>query len=278
MKITDKIHLVKIDFSVQITPEKALPRFVNSLIIFGEHITVVDSGVKDSYIQIYDYIKQQNRKIEDIKLLILSHSHPDHIGSANKIKADTGCNIIAHLNEQSWIENIDEQYKSRPVPGFYNLVKESVNLDAILIGDEELCLDKDINVRIINTPGHSKGSFCILFKEDRILFTGDSLPVENDIPTYYNFADLKESVKLIKNNIDFKILLSSWTSPLFEKADILALIEDGERYLERLDRAVKQHYSSQEHQKLENCGKVIRTLDLPTTFINPLVDDAFKSH
>lgn len=278
MEVTKKIHLLKIDFSVQITAEKSLPRFVNSFIIFGDYITVIDSGVKDSYKLIYDYIEKNNRKISDIKTLILSHSHPDHIGGAKKIKTDTGCKVIGHLLEKDWIENIDLQYKNRPVPGFYSLVDESVELDQLLVGGENLNLDKEINISIINTPGHSKGSYSILFKEDLILFTGDSLPLANDIPTYDNYKELKESLLLIKSISDYKILLSSWTPPLSDKNDISKLIIDGENYLNKLDMAVKQYYRQNELNPLDNCSKVIRELNLPPVFVIPLVDRAFRTH
>jgi Zn-dependent hydrolases, including glyoxylases len=278
MKITENIHLLKIDFSVQITPEKSLPRFVNSLIIFGESITVMDSGVKDSYRLIYDYIEKNNRKIDEIKTLILSHSHPDHIGSAKKIKMDTGCKVIGHLLEKDWIENIDLQFKSRPVPGFYSLVDESVALDELLTGGENLELDKDITIFIINTPGHSKGSFSILFKEDSVLFTADSLPVANDIPTYDNYRDLKKSLSLLKSINDYQILLSSWTPPLSDKKEISKLIIDAENYLNKLDIAIKEYYLQDELNALDNCEKVIKALGLPPVFVVSLVDRAFRTH
>ena len=278
MEITKKIHLLKIDFAVQIAPDKSLPRFVNSLIILGDSITIIDCGVKNSYKLIYDYIEKNNRKISDIKTLILSHAHPDHIGSAQKIKTDTGCNVIAHFFEKDWIENIDLQYKLRPVPGFYNLVDKSVKVDTLLVGVDDLTLDKDINISTINTPGHSKGSFSILFNEDKILFTADSLPLANDIPTYDNFKDLKESITLLKSVKNYKTLLSSWTAPLYDKNDIAKLFNDGENYLDKIDTAVKEYYSEKESNALDNCRKVINALRLPPVFIEPLVDRAFKTH
>ena len=278
MGITNKIHLLKIDFSVQITPEIALPRFVNSLIIFGETITIIDSGVKDSYKFIYEYIEKNQRKVSEIKTLIISHSHPDHIGSAKRIKNDTGCKVIGHFQEKNWIEDIDLQYKNRPVPGFYGLVDESVELDELVMGGECLVLDKDITVSIINTPGHSKGSFSMLFNEDSILFTADSLPLANDIPTYDNYKDLQNSLQLIRSLTNYTILLSSWTRPLRDKNEIAQLIAEGEEYLHTLDAAVKQHYSQKESKPLENCKKVITAMKLPPVFVIPLVDRAFKTH
>lgn len=278
MKITDNIHLLKIDFAVQVAPGKALPRFVNSLIIFGKSITVVDSGVEGSHVYIYDYIKQNKREISEIETLIISHAHPDHIGSAKKIKEDTGCRIIAHHQEKDFIENIDLQYSRRPVPGFYNLVKEPAVVDEILYGGETLSLDTDITARIINTPGHSKGSFCILFNEDKVLFTADAIPVENDIPTYDSFKDLQSSMTRIGEIGEYSILLTSWTSPLFEKSSITQLFELGKSYLDRIDSAVKEQYPHDETSSLENCKKVLSALGLPPLFAVPLVDNAFKTH
>jgi len=118
MKLTEKIDLLKIDFEIILSPEKKLSRFVNVIIIFGDKITVIDTGVKGSEEKLFACIEHNHRDISDIETVILSHSHPDHIGSANKIKELTNCKILAHESEAAWIENIDLQRKERPVPGF----------------------------------------------------------------------------------------------------------------------------------------------------------------
>ena len=118
MKLTDKIHLLQIDFEISISPEKKLPRFVNVILIFSDKITLIDTGVKGSEIYIFDYIKLQNRDHSEINSIILSHSHPDHIGSAAQIKSLTNCKVYAHKLEKEWIDNIELQNRERPVPGF----------------------------------------------------------------------------------------------------------------------------------------------------------------
>ena len=77
MKLTDKIHLLRLDFEITLSLDQKLPRFVNAIIIFGDRITLIDTGVKGSEEKIFAYIEQNNRKITDIKTIILSHSHPD---------------------------------------------------------------------------------------------------------------------------------------------------------------------------------------------------------
>ena len=117
MKITDNIHQLRIDFNIQFAPDKILPRFVNVIIVFGDRITLIDTGVKGSETAIFDYIRQNGYSMADIDRIILSHAHPDHIGSAARIKALTGCKVLAHESEREWIENIDIQLAHRPGPG-----------------------------------------------------------------------------------------------------------------------------------------------------------------
>lgn len=278
MNITNKIHLLKHDFQISVSTEKKLPRFVNSIIIFGKKITLIDTGVKDSYEKIFSYIKEQGRSIDEINLVILSHSHPDHIGSANKIKTITGCKVMAHKGEQEWIEDLSVQYKSRMVPGFYELVNKSVKVDELVKDKQEIKLDEDLTLQIIHSPGHSKGSINIFFKEDKILFTADSIPLVNDIPNYDNFNELKSSLKTIKDFNDYNILLSSWMEPINNLTKIKELIMNGEQYLIKLDMGVKQYYSSKEENTLENCKRLINNLGLPLVYINPIVHRAFQSH
>ena len=51
------------------------------------------------------------------------------MGGDAVIKQETGCKIIAHKDEKLWIENIEKQFKERPIPGFHFLVGNSVKVD-----------------------------------------------------------------------------------------------------------------------------------------------------
>ena len=164
MKLTDKIHLLRIDFEITLSPEKKLPRFVNVIIVFGDKIILIDTGVKGSEGKIFDYIRQNGRDKAEISTVILSHSHPDHIGSAAKIKELTGCRVLAHNAEKDWIENIDLQNSERPVPGFYTLVDRPVIMDSFLSVGDEIKAAENLTMKIMHAPGHSKGSLNILFK------------------------------------------------------------------------------------------------------------------
>ncbi|HOO90890.1 MAG TPA: MBL fold metallo-hydrolase [Syntrophales bacterium] len=278
MKITGKIHLVRSDFTIQLNPQMKIERFVNSVIVFGDKILLIDTGTKGNADHIFSYIQGNGRDISDLDTVILSHSHPDHIGSAAEIKRRTGCTILAHEGERDWIEDIEAQVKARPVPAFFDLVDESVTIDGFLEHGQMLAVDEDVSLSIIHSPGHSKGSINILFPEDRILFTADSIPVKNDIPTYDDFHDLMNSLQSIKTNRDYSVLLTSWTPPLIDRGEIESLLDDAERYLKALDEAVREIYTGKESEALEWCRNVVSRLELPPFYVNPIVDKAFRGH
>lgn len=278
MKISEKVHLLKHDFSIPLPDKKSLPRFVNSLVIFGRRITLVDTGIKSSWESIFNYIQDQGRNPSEIELIILSHAHPDHIGSAAKIKEFCDCRIAAHPLEKEWIEDINLQFAARPVPGFFQLADQSCKVDIQLDDKHSLKLHGQIDVELIHTPGHSPGSMNFGFPSEEILFTADSIPLANDIPNYDNFHDLLHSLERIKADLKYHDLLSSWTEPIRDQEAIGRLISEGEIYLHRIDEIVQEVYQDHERESLEYCSKVIERLNLPSFFVNAIVDKAFRTH
>jgi hydroxyacylglutathione hydrolase len=278
MKLTEKIHLLQIDFEIVLGLEKKLLRLVNVILILGDKITLIDSGVKGSEGKIFDYIKQNNRDFSEIDTLILSHSHPDHIGSAAVIKELTGCKILAHNGEKEWIENIEMQNKQRPIPAFFKWVDRSVKIDEFILDGQELSIEEGLTLKFIHSPGHSKGLLNVLFKEDKILFTGDSIPLKNDIPNYDNYIDLMNSLERIKNCRDYKILLTSWTTPLTDDNGIKKLLTEGKEYIKRIDLAVKDCYTDKSTEPFDPCRETIAKLGLSPLLVNTIVDTAFRSH
>ncbi len=277
MQVSKSIHILRHDFTVSVAPGRKLDRFVYSILIFGDSITLIDSGVKDCHERIFDYIIKQGRRVDEIGCLVLSHSHPDHIGSSSQIKAATGCKVLAHEAERAWMEHIEFQNEERPVPGFFDLIDSSIKIDGFLENDQLLDLKNGLSLKCFHTPGHSKGSISLLVPEEGVLFTGDCIPVEMDIPNYDDFKDLKNSLSLLKEFKDLKVMLSSWSEPIYDKMKMKESIEKGERYLSKVDTVVKKHYLN-EQADLSCCRNVITELGLPPIFIIPMVHNAFLSH
>ncbi len=86
MQITPSIHAIKHSFGIPIAPGFSLNRTVYSYLIYGEMITLIDTGVAGCETQIFEYIRNTGRDPSETALIILTHSHPDHIGSARAIQ------------------------------------------------------------------------------------------------------------------------------------------------------------------------------------------------
>jgi hydroxyacylglutathione hydrolase len=142
MKATERTHAIKIPFKVSVFPELSIDRFAFVHLVFGDTIHLVDGGVAGAESIIWEYIREQGREPKEITNLFITHSHPDHIGSAKSIKDRTGCTIVAHRSERNWIEDTAQQFRERRVPGFRTLVGDSVKVDYLVEGGELLELKK----------------------------------------------------------------------------------------------------------------------------------------
>ena len=275
MQITKHIHAIKIPFQIAIAPGIKVDRFVYMYLIYGKKIYLIDSGVANSEKMIFDYIMKTGRNPEDISLIVLTHSHPDHIGAAHEIKRVTGCTVAAHHGERSWIEDVELQYMERPVPGFHSLVGGSVMIDHVLENGAFLDLD-GIRLEVFHTPGHFRGSISLLLPKDGALFTGDAIPLAKDLPIYDDIQASVRSIKKIKAIDGIEILLSSWDDP---KKGINAnqIMDEALSYLQRIHEAVTE-VDNNEISYDQLCRLVLRKLHLPETTANPLIARSFEAH
>ncbi|MCF8056467.1 MAG: MBL fold metallo-hydrolase [Desulfocapsa sp.] len=278
MKVTDQIHAIKIPFKVPVSPEVSVDRFAFGYLIFGDRIHLIDSGVAGSESIIFEYIDKQGRSPKEVSTLILTHSHPDHIGAAKSIKNQTGCTVFAHKDEQSWIEDTKQQFNDRPVPGFFTLVEGSVGVDHLVNGGEILELEKEIGCNVIHTPGHSKGSISLLFEGEKSLFTADALAFPGDLPIYEDISSSIASIKTLQQIGNIENLFSSWEPPIQGQEKISKRMEESIAYLKRIHTAVINNSSGVKNENImELCQKVVGELGLPPFAAMPLVAKAFAS-
>ncbi|MDO9043845.1 MAG: MBL fold metallo-hydrolase [Methanobacteriaceae archaeon] len=277
MQISKYVHALKIPFEIK-TDTGTLERFVYSYLIAGDTLILIDSGVKNSEEIIFDYMEEIGLDPEDLTLLILTHSHPDHIGSASSIKRKTYCEVAAHSGEKEWIEDIELQFKERPVPNFHSLVDGPVDVDIVLEDGDEFELDGKLNLKITHTPGHSNGSISIFLREEKILFSGDSIPLKGGLPIYDDYRASLKSIEKLKDIEKLKWLLSSWDDP--QQGDELYLIfEEAIDYLKTINDTVAQVSEFEEDaNSLEFTKKVLKELGIPEMAANPIVERSFQAN
>ena len=123
---------------------------------------VIDPG--DRYKKIKNYIDENDLNVKGI---LLTHGHYDHIGQTAALKKDTGANIYIHrLDADKLIDpkkNVSaySYFKCAPAPA-----------DVLLEGGEVLHL-AGMDIRIIHTPGHSAGGVSYVIEDS--IFCGDTI-------------------------------------------------------------------------------------------------------
>ena len=120
---------------------------------------LIDPAVYDK--KIYEVILSKELHLAYI---ILTHGHFDHILGANEFRNRTGAKIAAHVLETEYLEN-----PSKSLTG-----GETVSTDIVLKEDNILTFG-DITLKVIHTPGHTKGSCCFVCENGRVIFSGDTL-------------------------------------------------------------------------------------------------------
>jgi hydroxyacylglutathione hydrolase len=278
MQVSKHIHALRIPFKIPISPGKMIDRDVCSYLVFGNTITLVDTAVLGAEAIIFDYIRKKGRDPKEISLVILTHSHPDHIGSAKAVKEATGCAVAAYSAEKDWIEDTEKQGRERPVPGFQTLVGGPVAVDRLLAEGETVSLGEKITGEVMHVPGHSRGSIALFFKDEKAIITGDALPLPNDLPIYEDIAASVHSINRLKKVRYIETLLSSWEAPLHGSELIAKRMDDSLRYLRRIHEMVLQAKRQGREDLPELCRYVVAELGLPPFAANPLVARSFAAN
>jgi hydroxyacylglutathione hydrolase len=277
MQITDHVHALKIPFQITDPSGQKIARFVYAFLIYGEEICLIDSGVAGSEKIILDYLKRTGKSPEEIKRLILTHAHPDHIGAAAAIKRISGCTVAAHVAEKAWIEDVDLQAKERPVPGFFSLVGGSVQVDRTLQDGEVLHLDGDLALQVLHTPGHSPGSLSLWLAQEGVLFTADAIPIAGDMPIYQDILASVRSLQRLAAIPEIKLLLAAWDEPR-RGSEAHRIMDEGLQYLQRIHRSVlKVARANPGISPMELCWRTLELLGLPPIMANPLVAASFQA-
>jgi hydroxyacylglutathione hydrolase len=138
----------------------------NSYVIRTEEtVCLIDPGHEAFLPQLFQSMKTDGLRAEDVKCVVHTHGHPDHMEGGLTLKK-RGARIGIHQEEEAYLREMGP-YLTRmlgmemPALDFDFFLKEG----ELLIGRERF--------QVLHTPGHSPGSICLFWEEPRILFSGD---------------------------------------------------------------------------------------------------------
>jgi hydroxyacylglutathione hydrolase len=202
---------------------------------------VVNETYEDCLNSLIDAMGNDGFKLEDIGLIINTHTHPDHCQATDTIveksartdgKGKINKAIVAITKEA------DDYYRVAGERMFNMFGMKAVKLDPLIyLAEGDLSLgrdDKQVNLTIIHTPGHSPGSICLYWPDKKALITGDLVfngsVGRTDFPGG-SITTLKQSIERV-SQLDVEYLLPGHSTEM-------GSIVEGKRRVEQNFRAIR---------------------------------------
>ena len=137
----------------------------NSYLIAGDMPLLLDPGHQHLVKNLIKGMEQDGNRIEDIRLIIATHIHPDH---SEAIQALTREGVLTGLHQE---EEKFMQETGRAFYGALGMDRPEIKIDFYL-QEGELKFGRK-SLQVLFTPGHSPGSISLYWPEKKALFTGD---------------------------------------------------------------------------------------------------------
>ena len=144
---------------------------VKSFIVKGEKAVIVDTGYPGQVNKILRCLDKNSIKPEDVSLIVITHGHIDHYGSADELRAKTGAPIAVHRADAEYLKKginyigAPASLSGRIIKALFIRTDESVSkpLNADIVLEDELDLREfGVEGRVIHTPGHTEGSVSLI--------------------------------------------------------------------------------------------------------------------
>jgi glyoxylase-like metal-dependent hydrolase (beta-lactamase superfamily II) len=155
----------------------------NAFLVEGDDgLVLIDAGFAHKEAAVFEAIQALDRSPRELKHLIFTHGHPDHIGSAAAIVRETGARTYMHPLDIPMAETGGPFRPLMPAPGLLRRVLcklffhpderlEPIAIDQHL-SDGEI-LDVAGGFEVIHLPGHCAGQIALVWQSGRMLFAGD---------------------------------------------------------------------------------------------------------
>tara|TARA_R100000365_G_C2719954_1_gene52786 strand:- start:34 stop:747 length:714 start_codon:yes stop_codon:yes gene_type:complete len=155
------------------------------LIVTPEGITLIDAGLPGMYSDLTRELDTIGRSLDDIRGIVLTHGDSDHVGFAERLRAERGIPVFVHAADADRARGGDKPKtpmgptRIGPLLQFaaYGIRKGMrptwlTEVREVTDGDT---LDLPGAPRVMSMPGHSPGSIAIFSPDVRAVFVGDAL-------------------------------------------------------------------------------------------------------
>lgn len=194
-----------------------------SFFIDAPEPAVVDTGIASSPAEgMVPALEAIGRRIEDVRWILLTHGHIDHVGGAHALRELTGrrARVVIHEDDAPLLRSRQAHVADyRDVRGRYlndpeGEAKAAAAADAVISGElepdvlvrggETISLGGDVTVSVHSVPGHTPGSVAYVLDGRRCAFVGDAVQVHgaaNGFPGYADPVAYRASLRHLRDEV-----------------------------------------------------------------------------
>jgi len=173
---------------------------VNIYFIEDSIPTLIDAGLnsEEGLSVVKKALWEKGIRLSDIRRVLLTHGHLDHVGLAGKIQESGGAEVFIHSWDRGKCIHNGRIYSEEKKPFFFRFFREGGASNEMAEGifsemnarfgsyypadftvqdleaNETIFFD-DFGLEVIHCPGHTRGSVCFLDRENKRFFSGDHL-------------------------------------------------------------------------------------------------------
>ncbi len=158
-------------------------RIETCYVLRGDGVVAIDAGPRGKAEEFARRLARAGLRPTDVRLIVLTHGHWDHVGSARDLKTLTGAKLAMHEADRACLERSlillphATTMWGKVFGGILRLSLPTIRIPAatvdVILGDEPFSLrEYGLPGCILHTPGHSAGSVSILLDGGEA-FVGD---------------------------------------------------------------------------------------------------------
>jgi glyoxylase-like metal-dependent hydrolase (beta-lactamase superfamily II) len=184
---------------------------------------IIDTGIFSSPAEgMVPALEKLGRRIEDVRWILLTHGHIDHLGGAHALWELTGrrAQVVIHEADAPLLRsrrahldqyvNVRQQYLNDPEGAAEQLkvanhvISGEMEPTVLVKGGETLSLGGDVSVSVHHIPGHTAGSVAYVVDGQKSVFVGDAVQIHgaaNGFPGYEDPAAYRASLQYLANEV-----------------------------------------------------------------------------
>jgi len=148
--------------------------YANTYVLADNRLILIDTSSESDAKKLLAYLDKAKIKPRDLTSIVITHVHPDHVGGLARIKRDApAAKVVSSKIEADYIS---KRHTYDGPPGAQHQKQPPTPVDVAL--DDGQVHD---GLKVIFTPGHTRGSISLLDDSRSLLIVGDAANNENGL-------------------------------------------------------------------------------------------------